>query len=205
MKFNLLSTIAYVGIVAINTLHANSIQADIISGPIVNPANGHRYYLLDNANWTDSEAEAISLGGHLVTINDAAENQWVFDTFGNFDGVDRNLWIGFNDAATEGTFVWSSGEAPGYTNWNTGEPNNDPDGGANEDYAVIAAPEFSADAVWNDTENSLTGRHAASGVFYPNHGVVELNAIPEPGSGLLLCAGLIATLGYRRIRLRSTN
>jgi hypothetical protein len=58
---------------------------------VVNPANHHLYYLLDAASWTRSEAESLSMGGHLVTINDEAENNWVTDTF----ALDRNLWIGF--------------------------------------------------------------------------------------------------------------
>ena len=65
----------------------------------VNPANGHTYHLLAESNWTDAEAEAQNLGGHLVTINDAAENDWVFQTFGNALGQPRDLWIGLNDIA----------------------------------------------------------------------------------------------------------
>ena len=38
-------------------------RADIIVGPITNPANGHDYYLLTPNNWTASEAEAEALGG----------------------------------------------------------------------------------------------------------------------------------------------
>src|SRR6187401_3345421 len=49
----------------------------IIAGPFTNAANGHFYYLLAAATWINSEATAVFYGGHLVTINNAAENQWV--------------------------------------------------------------------------------------------------------------------------------
>src|SRR6185436_14013113 len=103
------------------------------SGPTINPANGHLYYLLSNGDWTDSEAFAQTLGGHLVTINDAAENAFVVANFSNFGAVQRSIWIGFSDAASEGNFVWASGESPAYNNWRPGEPNNYID----EDYAYI--------------------------------------------------------------------
>src|SRR5438093_420276 len=78
-----------------------------LSPPIVNPANGHTYVLLDSATWTVSETEAVSLGGHLATIRNRAEQDWVFQTFGSYVGQNRLLWIGLNDAASEGQFVWS--------------------------------------------------------------------------------------------------
>src|SRR5438874_186435 len=68
-------------------------------GPIVNPANGHTYYRLTQSNWADAESEAVSLGGHLATINDQAENDWVYATFHT---EPSGLWIGLNDAAAEG-------------------------------------------------------------------------------------------------------
>ena len=34
--------------------------------------------------WTQAEAEAEALGGHLATVNDAAEQTWLTSTFGNF-------------------------------------------------------------------------------------------------------------------------
>lgn len=105
-------------------------------GPIVNPANGHTYYLLTQSNWTAAEAEATSLGGHLVTINDAAEDSWVLGTF-NRPGQ-YGLWIGLNDVASEGTFAWASGEAAAYRNWTSSQPDNysgNPQHG--EDYAMI--------------------------------------------------------------------
>ena len=86
-------------------------RAVVQAGPLTNAANGHTYYLLSPNDWTASQAEARGLGGHLVTINDAAENQWVRNTFFPLTGVaEARLWIGLNDAANEGQFVWASGE-----------------------------------------------------------------------------------------------
>lgn len=95
--------------------------AAILEGPISNPANGHSYYLLDPKTWKEAEKEAVSLGGHLVTINDAAEQSWVVETFGN---PQVGIWIGLTDDGTEGTWRWISGQPLIYTNWAPGEPNS---------------------------------------------------------------------------------
>ncbi|MBD2280846.1 MAG: hypothetical protein HEQ13_14905 [Dolichospermum sp. DEX189] len=103
-----------------------------------------KFYLLSNAgSWTQAQAQAVSLGGNLVAVNDAAENQFLVNTFG---GTER-LWIGLTDEVTEGTFKWANGEAVTYTNWAPGEPNNS----NNEDYA-----EFNVGGAgkWNDLPNS---------------------------------------------------
>lgn len=55
--------------------------AAVISGPIVNPKNDHTCSHLTQNTRTGSEAEAVSLGGHLVTINDADEPEWVYSAF----------------------------------------------------------------------------------------------------------------------------
>jgi len=102
-----------------------------------NPANGHFYRLTDSMTWTDAEAAAVSLGGHLVTINDAAENAWVASVFLWYD----YCWIGFSDAAEEGTWQWASGQTPTYTNWDSGQPDNNWE----EDYA-----EMWSGGMWND-------------------------------------------------------
>ena len=164
---------------------APSLSADVVTGPVVNPANGHSYYLLDEASWNDSQTEAVALGGHLVTINDAAENQWVFDTFSSFDGLNRNLWIGFNDSVNEGVFEWVSGEVSTYNNWNTGQPNNF-DGV--EDYAFIQRPQIQeandsfSPGFWNDQDN----QDATDRVLGQYFGVAEVVSIPEPNAGLAI-------------------
>jgi len=102
-----------------------------------NPANGHFYRLTDSMTWTDAEAAAVSLGGHLVTINDAQENAWVASVFIWYD----YCWIGLSDAAEEGTWQWVSGQTPAYTNWDSGQPDNNWE----EDYA-----EMWGGGMWND-------------------------------------------------------
>jgi hypothetical protein len=67
----------------------------------MNPINHHSYLLLDTATWKDSEAEAVALGGHLATIRNQAEADWVFHTFGSYDGKQHLLWIGLSDTATK--------------------------------------------------------------------------------------------------------
>jgi hypothetical protein len=52
---------------------------------VTNPANGHEYAVtLDWSPWLQAEDWAVEVGGHLVTINDAAENTWLTNNFGGY-------------------------------------------------------------------------------------------------------------------------
>lgn len=135
--------------------------------------------------WTAAEAEAQSLGGHLVAVNDALENAFLVSAFGGFAGnaTDR-YWIGLNDVDTEGAFVWSNGDAATYTNWAGGEPNNL----GNEDYVVI---NWSANGNWNDCPNT-----GCSGHF----GIIEVVGVPEPAPVAMAGLALLAIAGLRRRR-----
>ena len=37
-------------------------------------------------------------------------------------GVNIDYWIGLNDIAVEGTYVWTDGSSPSYTDWGSNEP-----------------------------------------------------------------------------------
>ncbi|HUT09137.1 MAG TPA: C-type lectin domain-containing protein, partial [Thermoguttaceae bacterium] len=102
------------------TVTSDGIYYARVDGPVY-WFGGHSYQLGDQGRyWTDAENYAQSLAGHLVTINSEAEQNWFYNAFGRrFD-----QWIGFTDQATEGTWVWASGEPATYTNWQTGEPNS---------------------------------------------------------------------------------
>lgn len=88
---------------------------------VTSPATGNTYHLLSPTTWEDAEIKSLALGGHLVVVNDAAEQAFLWSTFGPVTGL---FWIGINDVAREGRFVWTTGEPPSYTNWFAGEPNN---------------------------------------------------------------------------------
>src|SRR5438046_1466992 len=47
--------------------------------------------------WSNAEAEAVALGGHLATIRNAAEDRWVYSKFGAYGGA---LWIMTGRAAS---------------------------------------------------------------------------------------------------------
>ncbi len=68
-----------------------------ISPIITDPSSGHRFQLLLNSTWTDVEAEALALGGHLATIDSQQTQDFVFETFGDYLGMSRLLWIGLYD------------------------------------------------------------------------------------------------------------
>jgi len=157
-----------------------------LGAPILNPATGHYYQLLTPASWTESEAAAQLLGGHLVTINDAAENTWVFNTFFALTpaAVAPSLWIGFTDQASEGNFVWASGEPVTFTSWYGGEPNNTPNADpTGEDYASLRGPQNAGPhPSWNDLPND------GGGEIGRVYGVVE---VPEPTAAALLGLGMV--------------
>jgi len=153
-------------------------RAGIIAGPVTNPANGHAYYLLSSTTWTKSEAEATSLGGHLATIRNAAENRWVFSTFGGFSSA---LWIGLSDPHKTRQYAWASGEPVTYVNWSGGQPDNRPDDGGTEFYAHIWPRVHAAPGQWNDYGDGDTV------LGFPLCGVVEI--IPSENVRLSLPIG----------------
>jgi len=159
------------------TTNATDTNLVIQAGPFLNRATGHYYYLLGQTNWTTSERWATNMGGHLVTINDANDQNWVFYTFAAFGGTNCNLWIGYNDAAVPGNFVWTSGETTPYANWLTGQP---ADCNGNH-YAVMLGATNTEAGLWTVSDNAGTNFCGAISSTNGACGVVELDDIPTNG------------------------
>ncbi|MCT7997214.1 SBBP repeat-containing protein [Laspinema olomoucense] len=122
--------------------------ADLIDTPsyvYTNPVTGNRYFLTTPDTWLGAQEQAQALGGNLVTIDDADENQWLFDTLGN-----GPKWIGLNDSAiygnTEGNHQWVSGDSSPFINWRNTPDNvlHTPEG---EDFTET---NFYGVGTWND-------------------------------------------------------
>ena len=121
-------------------------------------SNGHCYIDADftsysNKTWDAAQALCVSAyGGHLVTITSQAEFSFVYNNVmpGSWDAYSTApRWIGLNDKAVEGTFVWVTGEPVLVTAWESGEPNNS---GGNEDCVEM---KWSGGG-WNDLDCSKT-------------------------------------------------
>jgi glucuronoarabinoxylan endo-1,4-beta-xylanase len=153
----------------------------IEAGPFLDRATGHYYYLLGSTNWTTSETWATQLGGHLATIETANEENWVYDTFANYGGTNRNLWIGLTNDAL-GHFGWSSGLTNVvYTNWTAGGPTNC---SGNDFYTAILGQTNAFPGLWVLENNSGNDNNGVTcGVPPTNriYGVVEVEEIQPNG------------------------
>ena len=123
------------------------------------PALRHFYkyvYTNEDRNGAYSAAGATSYKtrpGYLVTVDSAGEHAFISSIVGNAE----EYWIGLDDIGTEGSFVWSSGNAPeannapNWTNWCASEP----DSAGNED-AVLASN--NSDHCWVDIDGTIVTR-----------------------------------------------
>ncbi len=126
--------------------------------------NDSQYLVTNTAmTWEAAQAYAETLGGNLVTLNNAAEEQWIQNTF----GTSELFWIGLSDSQIEGTWQWASGEVSDwvkgaanegiYTNWSPGQPD---DYNGFQDYAVMNyTMSGTTDNLWDDhnSDNSYRG------------------------------------------------
>ena len=132
-------------------------QALVAQKWITNPGNGHLYSATAVMTWKQAEAQAIKWGGHLATIRNRTEHDWIYNQFKNrVPNAGDAYWIGYTDEAKEGTWVWTSGEKPSpkFELWFTGEPNN---ALGKEHYAHVWGPKGDPDrraaGFWNDGAN----------------------------------------------------
>ncbi len=91
---------------------------------------GHRYFISNEpARPGSAQSFAESIGGNLAAINTQAENNFLFTK------VSEMVWIGLNDATTEGNLSWTNGEALTFTNYDI--CNFCSDNSSADDYAIM--------------------------------------------------------------------
>jgi len=97
----------------------------------INPDNRHAYKVIHCKTREAAQAQATAQGAYLVTINDAAEQHWLFEVFGQKrllnDKIEQrwnlktfgqeSLWIGLSDVTKREELHWDNGEPLTYTNW----------------------------------------------------------------------------------------
>ena len=124
---------------------------------IFNPENGHYYELVtDEVLWVDAKMAARGrlcqgMYGHLATITSESENNFIVENV--MGGVVTSAYIGgFQPEGSpepDGGWRWVTDEPFGYTNWGSGEPNDNP-GGQGENVIELKGLCSSFPYDWND-------------------------------------------------------
>lgn len=108
---------------------------------------GHKYELYNESmTWESAKLFCEKKGGHLVTISDEKENEFVNGMRCRNLSTDyqQSIWLGGSDAANEGTWSWITGEPFTYSNWEPNEPN----GGTSQNYLQMYSS-----GNWDDVQN----------------------------------------------------
>lgn len=122
--------------------------------------NGHLYMIFDNdKTYHEAEAYCESLGGHLATIHNQEENDYLYRYMVS-QGY-ASAYFGFSDEENEGEWKWVNGEPAFYTNWADGEPNGGRD---TENYAQFYWEYLNGK--WNDGSFGLLDVPDSGGSAY---------------------------------------
>ncbi|MDJ1172460.1 SBBP repeat-containing protein [Roseofilum sp. BLCC_M154] len=148
-----------------------------------NPVTGSQYFLTTGDTWLGAQEQAQAAGGNLVSVNNASENQWLFDTFGG-----NMRWLGYTDSpiygAQEGEFQWVNGDSSTYSNWFYLSPNNVPLTRDGKD--LLEGEDFAHNNFRFPDPNSPTGFtefgkwNDLPADYWNLAGIVEIPGTPEP-------------------------
>ena len=170
--------------------------------------NNHYYEIYistDAISWSNAKTAAESLNfngeqGYLATITSEEENTFVSSLLGSEAWVNNDKngymgpWLGGTDAATEGTWVWvTTGEDFSYFAWESNQDGVETDQDFLHYYTQYDSDGPVGEMTWNDYAD--IGALDSGKVFGY---VVEYNAVPIPGSIVLLGGALIGLAGIKK-------
>jgi hypothetical protein len=172
------------------------------SDPVQNPANGHYYQVVpanaagvswDAASSAAQAREYLGVNGHLVTISDAPEQDFLIQLLapyrpGGTLTTTLYVWIGAfqpnGSPEPSGGWRWVTSEPFAFRNWAVGEP-NDASGGAENVVQMYNYPVPTSSGIiypigtWNDTHSSQPFGSLL------NHGyVVEYDSVDSDNDGV---------------------
>ncbi|KAL2099694.1 hypothetical protein ACEWY4_004088 [Coilia grayii] len=98
-------------------------------------------------NWNDAEDYCKGQGGHLASFHGPEDVGFISAH------MLTSSWVGLNDIANEGTYVWSDGSNVNYLDWETNQPDN---WQGNEDCIHIRGVEHHEPGKLNDQPCSYT-------------------------------------------------
>lgn len=138
---------------------------------------GHQYRMTDTMSWSEAETLAMASGGHLVTVNDLAENEWLHSFMMPHATNPVGFYIGLiqpaGSAEPTGGWHWASGEPFSFSNWDPFEPNNGDSNG--EDVGMMLRASIAPiPGAWNDVD-SLTYRISGVVERAPESGAPSVN------------------------------
>ena len=132
--------------------------------------NGHYYQLFNDAmTWQEAKELCEGLRGHLIVINDEAEQNFMTEIVA--DASKDNLWIGLYSDDDTLSWKWVNGEEVGYTNWGGLEPTED----ITELYVHTYARDYNANkpaGVWNNMQNNGIGSDGGDYYTTSNYGFI---------------------------------
>jgi hypothetical protein len=119
--------------------------------------NGHTYFRSNSTfSWEAANQAAVASGGHLVSVNNVAEKNWLLA-----NAPAGTYWMGLRYSPSLEQFKWTSGEPVVYTNWGFGQP-----GIIEGDY--VYSWEFgNTDIGWFDSPSILNRRYIVEFQGFP--------------------------------------
>ncbi|WP_292993982.1 PEP-CTERM sorting domain-containing protein [Nitrosomonas sp.] len=174
-------------------------STSVMAAPVQWGSTGHWYEYFDTLV-TATEAVTLAqastfsgMHGYLATITSSYENWFV----ANDVASGSTAFIGGSDAGDEGNWTWRAGPETGqsltYTNWASGEPNNNND----EDYILTNW----GIGFWNDM--GVGPLFTVKFGYVVEYGDTLLSPVPEPETYAMLLAGL-GLLGFMAPRRKET-